>query len=506
LQKAKSNEKLITVLFFGAIFLIYLLFPSHNNSGDAWSMAADVKFGNELFSPHHLLYTATVYAIQQVFHVFDILWLGIACNSFFAVFALIVLFQILNLLDAKRVKNLLLTAAVAFSFGFWRFATENETYIIPIFFSLLGSLFFIKAYKEQATKSSYILLSGLFATIACLYHQIHIFWFAGLFFGWLFFEEGKYLKRGLLFASTFLIAPLSYFLVIIFYLHQHLNWFTITHFVFHDYYIGAAGNHFGFRNIFLGAINFIRTFFQVHGQMGIIISKYPLWLLPGILSLGLILFATVQFFKGKDLTTFKKLSNLNIVANTHMLIFALQLIFAIYNIGNAEFMVMLPALAAIILAGTNMLPQKAIAYFSMALLIWNFFYGIFPNHYFHFNADDKITQFIIDHPDDKFVVAEPAIVLNQYYYQKGHWPANTWAGPGYYELHGTITELKAKVDSTLKSGNKVYTDCTGRPETASRGSMVYGSSTFFDVYNIKDTASVFKTDAGKHFVFRVTVN
>jgi len=469
-------------------------------------MAADVKFGNELFSPHHLLYTATIYVIEQITHIQNILGLGMFCNAVFALLSLIVLFRILNLLSTNGVKNLLLIAAVAFSFGFWRFATENETYITPIFFSLLGSFYFIKAFKEGNSSSKYILLSGLFATIACLYHQIHIFWLIGLFFGWIFIDNSLSFKRGLVFAASFLIAPLCYFLTIIFYLHQNLNWYNITHFVFHDYYIGAAGNHFGLNNIFLGGINFIRTFFQVHGQMWVIVSMHSLWLLPGILALGLILFAIVQIFRRVDLTTFKKLSNLHIIAQVHILIFLLQLAFAIYNIGNAEFMVMLPVLGAVIIANSKLMPSKSLIYFSLSLLIWNFTYGIFPNNHFHFNANDKVTQFIIDHPNDKFVVAEPAIVFNQYYYQKGHWPDNCWAGPGYYELHGTLEELAYKIDSALSKCN-VYTDCTGIPKVTSRETMTYQSGMFWIMgYPNQDIVAVFNTDGEAHEIFKIKQN
>jgi len=347
-----------------------------------------------------------------------------------------------------------------------------------------------------------IILSGFFATIACLYHQIHIFWFIGLLAGWVWIDGQLNLRRGLIFVLTFVIAPVAYFAVIVFYLHQSLTIYNILHFVLHDYYTGAAGNHVGMNNFLLGGINFIRTFYQAHGQIAVMVKNNKLWLFPGILALGLFLYAVVCISRGKDLTTFKKLSNLDVVVKAHILIFILQLLFAVYNIGNAEFMVMLPALLAIILAKAGWFPAKLFALMAVSLLIWNFSYGIYPNNQLHFNADDKVTQFIIDHPNDKFIAAEPAEVLNQYYYQKGHWPVNVWPGPKYFQLHAPLAELASKIDSTLKRGGNVYTDCEGRPLVMSR--ETYQEEMFFTFGPTMEPISSYETEAGKHIIFKLS--
>lgn len=495
----KQFKRLIYFSFFSIVFLLYLFFPSHNNSGDAWNYAAVAKYGNELFSPHHLLYTATLYILKICTGYQNILALGMVMNAVFAILGCIVLFQILKIISNNPLRALILTALTAFSFGFWRFATENENYIIPIFFSLLGSFFFVKSYVRQAFSAKYILLSGFFATIACLYHQIHIFWFIGLLAGWVWIDGKTGIKRGLVFTSAFVLAPLVYFLVIIFYLHQSLSFYNITHFVFHDYYTGDAGNHLGVNNFLLGGINFIRTFFQVHGQMEVMVANNKLWLVPGFLALGMVSFSILLVLKG----TFKRVSNLNIVTKTHILIFILQLAFAVYNVGNAEFMAMLPVLLVIVIAKADWLPLKSIAFTAGALFIWNFSYGIYPNNQLHFNADAQVTRFIIEHPKDQFIAAQPPVILNRYYYEKGNWPENVWPGPDYYQLHAPVNQLKSKIDSALSNGGNVYTDCTGRPEITNRESMLIGKPDFFKSYNLKDTIAVFETGAGKHVIFRV---
>ena len=498
------NKRLIYFGFFSFILILYLLFLSRNNSGDAWSYAADAKFGNELFSPHHLLYTATLYILKLCTGYENTLALGMILNAVFAMLCCIVLFQILKIISNNPLRALILTAMAAFSFGFWRFATENENYIIPIFFSLMGSFFFVKSYVKQIFSSKYIIWSGIFATIACLYHQIHIFWFIGLLVGWVWMDDKPSLKRGLLFASTFLIAPLTYFLVIVFYLHQSLTFYSITHFVLHDYYTGGAGNYIGFNNFLLGSISFIRAFFQVHGQIGVMVLNNRLWLIPGFLAILLLVIATMLVFRNrKNHNANEIMPGPDIVYKTHLLIFILQLAFAVYNIGNAEFMAMLPVLLAILIVKADWVPVKSLVFISISLFIWNFSYGIYPNNRLHFNADNRVTQFIIDHPKDKFIAAQPAIVLNQYYYQKGYLPNNVWPAPEYYQVHAPVSQLKARIDSALSKGGNVYTDCNGRSQITSRESMLKGESDFFKSYNLKDTVAVFETEAGKHVIFKV---
>jgi len=504
LQSEKKSKEITLVLIFGLILIVYLLFPSHNNSGDAWSYAADARYGLELFSPHHLLYTVTLY-ILKIYTGCNPLWLGMCMNSIFAVFSCIVLFCILKIISNNPLRSLVLTAMVAFSYGFWRFATENENYIVPIFFSLLGSLYFVKSYTKGIYSYYYLIISGLFATIGCLYHQIHIFWFLGLLFGWIWIGGSFSLKRGLVFSATFIIAPIAYFLVIAFYMHQSINFYNVIHFVFHDYYIGDARVHVGFDNFILGFISFIRTFFQLHGQIAVMVRNHLYWVIPGIITGMLLLIGIallIRRLKGNKSSI--KWSNQDIITKTHILIFVLQLAFAVYSFGNAEFMVMLPALSAIIVVRTEWIPVKSLAIFVIALFICNFSYGIYPNYRMHFNANEKVAQYMIDHPKDRFIVAQPDIVSNQYYYKVGHWPKNLWLSLATYENRGLMPVLKAQVDSFLTAGGVIYTDYTAFPRIINRATMIYNNQDFFRDYNLKDTVVVFETDAGKHCIIKMS--
>ena len=69
-----------------------------------------------------------------------------------------------------------------------RYATENEAYIVPLFFALLASLNWVRFLKEKNDR--FALYAGLFASLAVLFHQTYIFWWAGLLAAFLN-EKGK---------------------------------------------------------------------------------------------------------------------------------------------------------------------------------------------------------------------------------------------------------------------------------------------------------------------------
>ena len=243
----------------------------------------------------------------------------------------------------------------------------------------------------------------------------------------------------------------------------------------------------------------------MHGQIAMMVKNHLFWVIPGVITIILCV-AAVAFLirKAKNGTAIGRWSNQDGIIKTHILIFVLQLVFAAYSVGNAEFMVMLPALLAIIIAKTDWIPVKPLVVFAIALFIWNFSYGIYPNNRMHFNADEKVANFMIDHPNDRFIVAQPEIVSNQFYYKVGHWPKNLWLSLATYQERGLTLVLKSQVDSFLTAGGVIYTDYTGFPRMMNRATMLYDNQDFFKGYNLKDTVVVFDTDAGKHCIMKMT--
>lgn len=62
---------------------------------------------------------------------------------------------------------------------------------------------------------------------------------------------------------------------------------------------------------------------------------------------------------------------------------------------------------------------NAIKYLACAMLIWNFFFGIFENNYFDYENNKALVEIIKDNPDKIFILKESNLLVNQYYYEIG---------------------------------------------------------------------------------------
>ncbi len=68
-------------------------------------------------------------------------------------------------------------------FGVLRFATENETYIQPLLLALLASVAWAQSLQTEKNARRWLLLAGLLAALACLVHQLMVWWWLGLLLG-----------------------------------------------------------------------------------------------------------------------------------------------------------------------------------------------------------------------------------------------------------------------------------------------------------------------------------
>ena len=468
----KQYYILVLLLFVG---IVYLLFPTNNSTLDAYGYAADIKYAEDLFSPHHLLYNSFLFSIVQILKVFfpnlDVLSVSKVINSVFVLAILFVAYRILLLIKIKIKEIILLLMLVGFSYNFMRFGTENETYIIPIFFSLLGSLFFVKYLHK--TSLSYIFLSGLFASLAGFFHQIHVFWWLGLFIGLALYK--RTFKVIFFYVLPALIVPIVYILILIFYKNETLTLNNLIHFILHDYYSGAARTEFGLMNFIMIFISTVRSFVQVHVNIGFLIRKNFLFVIP-ILILMFWLFYTIKMLFKKELLNIRKDVNIEFF-KTSMIILTLQFLFAFYAVGNVEFLVMLPLLLIFTLFYVFKFNKKFLMNSVILLIVWNFMYGLYPNHHYKFFNDEALAEYIIQHPDDVFVI-DNASLKNIYYYRTG-----------IDNFHNIVLKKNIKgqstIDSIVDANGFFYTDIIKKPEIFNRSSLIYKSKELnFENYNV----------------------
>ncbi len=482
-----KNSIYFLVLFF---FLLYAFGATNNSSLDAWAYATDVSKGDNLFAPHHLFYSLLGYLWVGVINIFidaDVLLLLKLLNAVFAAATLFILFRFLGVFSNNPRINLLLVALVGSSWGIMRFATENETYIVPLFFSLLGSFLLIKGKSKKD-----IIFSGLFAALATLFHQVMFFWWFGLMLCQIFKRN---FKNVILFALPALIVPIVYSLVVYF-KYETLSTDLLFRFVFSDYYSGAASLELGAKSILLLFIGAIRSFVQVHGYIGnLLIESYWFWI-AGFIAVVMIvsgLFVLVRNFRFLNL---KKKP----ILWFYLVIALFQLAFALLAGGNSEFLVMLPVLVAIILIYVENISNAALGLIVAGIFIWNTSFGLIPLKYKTLDGSSMVVNHIASNSKKSvYILYSLPRIENELNY-KG--VKNNSILIKYNQQGVSIADT---INVLLKNGYSVYTDVYNRPKTLSRENMVFDLNDIqrvFENYRIEPTDSV-RSISGEYYLHSI---
>jgi len=265
-----ANKKIdISLLIVIGLTLLYILLPSSNNTSDSLVYSLDIRSGSDLFYSHHLLFNAFGFVLSKLFSINKTLQFMCLINALFAGGCLWIMRRLLLSLTDNRTCALMLIL-LGSCYGFVRFATDVEAYIISLFFALWGSKVI---YFGQKT-----ILTSLLLSVSCLFHQIFVFWWIGLgiFILWNF--EKDRIKNGIKYISTALIVPVIYFAVFLFTENDCNN---IFEFIFHDYFKNPTVSISFNSTIFvMTPISFIRTFIQVHGYILPLLQKYFFILIP----------------------------------------------------------------------------------------------------------------------------------------------------------------------------------------------------------------------------------
>jgi hypothetical protein len=494
-----KNQIIInSVLFIPLLFFVlYLLLPSQNSTIDAYGYANYIRDADSLFLSHHLLYNLTGYlwvSLLKLIGISNTLGALKAMNAIFAALSLLVLGKIFKGLgygDSKAAVWVLLAGS---SWGVMRFATENETYIIPIFFSLQASYFFLLHCTQR--KTIHVFLAGFLAAFACLIHQIHFFWWLAMLIALVLKKE---FRNSFLYAISAIIVPTGYILVLALYYKVNISVDSLLQFTLRDFYSGSATIGFGFKYIILTAISFIRSFIQVHGYMGNLLSISP-WFILGVF--GFIVSLIVGLYNIKKLVV-----SFQLVKSTFglalIITFVLHLVFAFLSHGNAEFMVMLPFLVVLIISQILTNEVRLVGFLGIAMLIWNISFGLIPLNRFELDGNQMVVNYIQKENTQKgetlFVVYNKPAVDNRVKHYSGANPQNTISATQVKDF----SEVTLAIDSAIINGKVVYTDCLLRPKILSRESFVLkNNDEIFKGLNFQKVDSV-KTLTGEYFLVKL---
>lgn len=423
-QSRHTEQGSLQLSFIAVVFaLIFLFLPSTNNTLDSLAYARYIREGTEILSPHHLLYHLPGYLISRLWDIDQTLPLLCALNAIGAALCLWLSGKILVCMGWQSPKSLgCALIALGSCFGFMRFATDAETYILPLLWALAATLMRLKQRKKD-TESSALSAFGvaLLMAAACLFHQIYFFWYVGLGIDLLW--RGK-LKDRLQPTLGYALGGSTVLLVyaLCYRIDNYTDAPNFLTYIFYDYYThNEVGLELSSRTILLGLINLLRSFVQVHGYIPYLLRAYPVFAIGLSLSSALLLYGLVLLWRERFLLQRKNSWFLFRWTFTHtlLLIFSLQWGFAIIGGGNAEFMTMLPFLLLFAFASIYKKPPKAFFSFSVAIALWNLSTALVPAHFLQLSPVAAEAKFIRQNPDAQYFLKEDIWIRNYFLY---HFP------------------------------------------------------------------------------------
>ena len=480
--------------------LLCLLLPTQNSTPDAWYYAACVRHGHELLLPHHLLHNVVGWLWMKALpSPTDTLAALKALNALAYGAVLLVLRDLLRRVGGPAAPVAAWLLIVGSSFGMLRFATENETYILPLLLSLLASRSAWRAATGETGRRGW-LAAGAWAAGAALLHQIHAGWGLGLGLSIVLLKAdsaaaggtgaaglaglaGRRWRAGGLYALPILLAvPLAYAAALPGW-QLPLTASNLWHFVFRDLYAGQAGAAPSAFTLLLTGISFGRTFGQVHGSGLALLRPYPALAGVGVLCLGMGTVALGQLWRagrGRQPAAWaaqaaRPAGPAGWFGRTHRLILALQLACALWAAGNAEFMVMVPALLALLLVRRPW-PARPLYLAGVALLLWNLAFGLLPAHQLRLTADmAPLLARIGREPAAYFLLTDPNLVLNQLHYRTGQAVGPATVLPAPARMAGrpawSVGRFRAWLAARRAAGQRVYTDALGGTRLLDRAQL-----------------------------------
>lgn len=463
---------------FGMLLLsaCYLFFPCNNPSCDAINYAADVKYATDLFWPHHLIHNAFHFCVYEFLGMFcsdiDAMSLMNVVTALFAIATLIVSWLILrNLTEKSLAKALVLLLGTCF--GFMRYSVQCETYVIPIFFSVAATYFFLRTVRDK--KLLFAFASGFMSVSACLFHQVQIFWTIGLFVGLLF---SRHYRESIVYAITLLVIPAVYSLTFVFYEGGEWSVPNLFRYALSYYFTDNSSSGIGWKNLIMTPVSFVRCIVQIHGNFVILLKMCP-WLYAMFILLPIMTYMLFRMIRKGN-----KAVNDKLFGYVHLGIFAFQFAFACFSDGNTEFMVMLPFALAFGLAPLFYMSARSVAILAFSLFVWNFCWAILPENIYCYYNEETVVDYLKRNKDVKFIAVDEHTVENLYYYRYG-------------EL---CEERVFELGDEIPDGEYI-TDVTERPSPLNRNRMLNDLSS--DCFINAEPVEEIEADFGNYHLFNV---
>ncbi len=189
----------------------------------------------------------------------------------------------------------------------------------------------------------------------------------------------------------------------------------------------------------------------------------------------------------------KKQAHLKTFIKVHIFVFIANYLFAFYNTGNVEFMVMLPFLVVLYVTIKYDVNYKLLQKIVALLFVWNFSYGIFPNFKYNYYNDIKLVDYMIENKEKIFIVKNHTAV-SQYFYKTG------------IDNPKNIIRLdkvnKEKLCKMIVS-NEIYTDAIDKPKVFNKEQIILKDSDMMFKNLKRDKVFCYEGFYGKTTVYKV---
>lgn len=440
-----------------ALTIIYLLFLSINPVSDAYSYAYSSLWGEDMLRPHHLLYCLWGRVVLKLFAftaIEPITLLQIS-NALVAGGCLLVLRRIIKRINSEEkfiASSILFCGAC---FGFIRFATDNECYMVPLFFSLLA-IYYVQKFLIRNTYSR-LLKATISLVFACLFHQLAIIVWLPVAILLLLNRNKKYI---LCFLAVSLAIPLVYALSV-YLISGSVSVTSTINFALTDYVNGTAQMPQLKQVLMLSIVSLVRTFVQVHGYMfEFAKDNLAVSIVVCTLVLCFLVFGVVAFTKDKH-RTLKLFHERLFVRFVWVLLIAI-FAFAAFSNGNAEFMSLIPFLI-IILHAYYFSSFKPAFLFGIAILLWNMMFALYPLGRIKMTPQEDIALLSRKYENAVFVLRNKNMVENICLYK--------WGKNLNVTLKHAHKYTEEQYISDKEEGKIIITDIIGGEESLNRASL-----------------------------------
>lgn len=453
---------------------IYLILPNRNPGNDAWAYAASARWGDELFSPHHLLYNIP----GRLWSIFTGGWRVIefmqALNAIVAAGALMIISRLFPD-EAKGISKKFLAQLLTGScFVVFHYATENEAYMIPVLFMLV-SFYLLRNGKN-------LLASGLLLAFAFLFHQQHIVSLAAAFIYLIWVQKKSIVPIVRFLTPSILLIPLMY--GVAWYIEPLLD--NPIQYFFHDFYKGSATWIAGSKHWVLAPVNLFRILLFVHGDVLTLVSDNSsqglIGIIGGLIFIGSAFVILVKMFKSVWVGGIIKFFRNKMIFPESPLKGCLKLLgigflgyflFSVWFGANHEFMVPLPFLGIVLLVNLIRETDKPILlWMGSGMLIWNISFSGISQRFQVTEPTQHLAQLIQEYPKAIWVLYDESRVRHVLNYYEGKQAVNLLHGPEWYlETGRKDAELLEIIREAQYQGMQVYSDCPNRPRPLNRASL-----------------------------------